>query len=160
MAIRSTDDTTPDPLGGTPVTHLAFAADAPPGATIAAPEYRPGVCNIGPAEIARRRRAGHIGLVASVALLAVLVAIDAPPLARLALVIPVTIAASGYLQAWLKFCAGFGGAGVFNFGDVGTTQTVADEAARAADRRRAGQIGFASFAIGLAVGIAAVLLPI
>jgi hypothetical protein len=144
------------------MTHLAFTAgaDAPPGATIATPEYRPGVCNIGPAEIARRRRAGHIGLVGSVALLAVLVALDAPPLARLLLVVPATIGASGYLQAWLKFCAGFGSAGVFNFGDLGSTQSVVDDAARAADRRRSGQIGLASFAIGLPVGIGAVLLPI
>ena len=25
--------------------------------------YRPGVCNIGPAEITRRRMAGHVGLI-------------------------------------------------------------------------------------------------
>ena len=31
----------------------------------ASSEYRPGVCNIGPAEIARRRMAGHVGLVAT-----------------------------------------------------------------------------------------------
>ncbi len=30
-------------------------------------EYQAGVCNIGPEEIARRRRAGHIGLVISIA---------------------------------------------------------------------------------------------
>ena len=36
--------------------------------------YRPGVCNIGPAEIARRRRAGHVGALATVGLLAVLAA--------------------------------------------------------------------------------------
>jgi hypothetical protein len=142
------------------MAHLAYAVSTPPGDTIAGLEYRPGVCNIGPAEIARRRRAGHTGLVATVALLAVLVAIDAPPLARLVLVIPATIAASGYLQARFKFCAGFGGAGVFNFGDVGATETVVDETARAADRRKAGRIGLASFAIGSAVAIAAVLLPL
>ena len=93
-------------------------------------------------------------------LFAVLVAIDAPPLARLLVAAPAIIAASGYLQAWLKFCAGFGSAGVFNFGDVGTTEAVADAAAKRADRRRALQIGAASFAIGIAVGIVAVLLPV
>ena len=45
--------------------------------------YQPGVCNIGPAEIARRRRAGHTGLLATVALFAILVAMqqihDFPP---------------------------------------------------------------------------------
>ncbi len=142
------------------MTRLAFAAAGSPGGAIAAPEYQPGVCNIGPAEIARRRRAGHTGVIATIALLAVLVAIDAPPIARLVLVIPVAVAASGYLQARLRFCAGFGSAGVFNFGEVGTTESVVDDAARAADRRRSRQIGLASLVIGLAVAIVAVALPI
>ena len=120
----------------------------------------PGVCNIGPAEIARRRRSGHIGLIASVVLLAVLVAVGAPPLLRLLLVIPVAISASGYLQAYLKFCAGFGAAGVYNFGELGTTDKIADAAAKALDRAKSTRIGLASFAIGAAVAIIAVLLPI
>ena len=123
-------------------------------------EYQPGVCNIGPAEIARRRRSGHIGLIAAVVLFAVLVAIGAPPLLRLLLVIPVAVSASGYLQAYLKFCAGFGAAGIYNFGEVGTTDKVADAAAKALDRARSMRIGLASFAIGAVVAIIAVLLPI
>jgi hypothetical protein len=142
------------------MTHLAFAAGTSSGGGVAGLDHRPGVCNIGPAEIARRRRAGHIGLAATLVTLVVLVAVNAPPLARLVLVLPATIAASGYLQAWLKFCAGFGGAGVFNFGDLGTTEAVTDDAARAADRRRAGQIGLASFAIGVAVALGAFVLPV
>ena len=97
-------------------------------------EYRPGVCNIGPQEIARRRRAGHVGLVATALLFVALVAIDAPPLARALVALPAIMAASGYLQAWFKFCAGFGSQGVFNFGPLGHTQEVADDAARALDR--------------------------
>ena len=50
--------------------------------------YRSGSCNIGPEEIGRRRRAGHVGLLVTLALLALLVAIDAPPLWRLALALP------------------------------------------------------------------------
>lgn len=123
-------------------------------------QYQPGVCNIGPAEIARRTRAGHIGLLGTLGLLALLVAIDAPSITRLAIAIPAVIGASGYIQARLKFCAGFGSIGVFNFDSVGESHNVVDEAARAADRRRARQIGAASFAIGLAVGVLAVLLPI
>ena len=73
--------------------------------------YQPGVCNIGPAEIARRRRSGHVGVLASVVLLVLLVAIDAPPLARLLVALPAAGAASGYLQAWFHFCAGFGSRG-------------------------------------------------
>ena len=47
------------------MTHAAFAAAGSPAPLSV--DYQPGVCNIGPAEIARRRRAGHIGLIAAVA---------------------------------------------------------------------------------------------
>jgi hypothetical protein len=140
--------------------HSAFATAGPLGSASGSLEYRPGVCNIGPAEVARRRRAGHTGLIATFALFAVLVAVGAPPLARLSLAIPAVIAASGYLQAWLKFCAGFGAKGVFNFGPLGPTEAVVDEEARARDRRRARQIGLASLAVGMLVAIVAVLWPI
>jgi hypothetical protein len=122
-------------------------------------QYQPGVCNIGPAEIARRRRAGHVGLLATIGLFAVLAAIGAPSLARLVLALPAAVAASGYLQAWWKFCAAFGSRGVLNFGPLGQTQPVADDDARARDRGRATQIGLASLAVGVAVGALAVLLP-
>ena len=138
------------------ITPFATGGAVPADAT---PSYRPGVCNIGPREISRRRRAGHVGLAATLGLLAFLVAVDAPPLTRLALAIPATISASGYLQARLKFCAGFGQLGIMNFGELGDSVAVADDEARAADRRRARQIGFASMAIGAAVGVLAVLLP-
>ena len=117
------------------------------------------MCNIGPAEIARRRRAGHVGLGATVGLWGGLLAVGAPPLARLLVALPAALAASGYLQARLRFCAGFGSAGVFNFGSLGETHQVKDDAARARDRARATQIGLASLASGLLVGALAVLLP-
>ena len=122
--------------------------------------YEPGVCNIGPEEIARRRRSGHMGVIASVVVFAVLLALAAPHWMRLVLVLTAAVAASGYLQAWLHFCAGFGSAGVYNFGALGTVQRVDDSAARSRDRRRSLEIGLASLAIGLAVGIGAVLIPI
>ena len=141
------------------MTSSTFAASGTP-TTVAPADYQPGVCNIGPAEIARRRRAGHIGLVAALALFAVLVAIDAPNWTRLLIAIPAIGAASGYIQARLKFCAGFGSRGIFNFGEVGPTERVSDDADRARDRARARQIGAASIAIGLVVGLVAVALPV
>ena len=141
------------------MTLTASAASAP-GTSTADAEYRPGICNIGPEEIRRRRRAGHIGAIAAVVVLVVLVAIGAPPLARLLIAIPAAGAASGYLQAWLRFCAGFGTRGVFNFGPLGQTHEVVDADARARDRARARGIGLASLAIGLAVGAIAVFLPL
>jgi hypothetical protein len=142
------------------MTLSASAAPGAPGPITLDVDYRPGVCNIGPAEIAARRRTGHVGVIAALVLLVLLVALAVPPIARIVIALPVAIAASGYLQAYLKFCAGFGARGVFNFGNLGMTNRVEDALARSADRRRAYQIGLASFAVGLAVGIVAVLLPI
>jgi ferric-dicitrate binding protein FerR (iron transport regulator) len=123
-------------------------------------EYRPGVCNIRPAEIARRRMAGHVGLIATLGLLAFLVVIGAPPITRLIAVLPAAASASGYLQAWLRFCAGFGSRGIFNFGELGATEVVADAEARAVDRRRSRQIGLAALAVGVIVAVVAALLPV
>jgi hypothetical protein len=122
--------------------------------------YVAGVCNIGPAEITRRRRFGHLGLAVTVVLLAALVAVHVPPLVRFVVALPAAGSGSGYLQAVLHFCAGFGSRGVFNFGDVGTVVEVEDPTARARDRARSTQIGLMSLAAGIVVGIVAVLLPL
>jgi hypothetical protein len=142
----------------------AFAAGrvpVTPQASVSGPEtgYQPGVCNIGPAEIARRRRAGHLALLFAIVLLTAIVVIGAPPLVRVIVALPTAGAASGYLQAWLKFCAGFGSKGLFNFGSLGEVQPVSGPEARARDRARAIQIGLASLVIGVAVAVVAVLLP-
>jgi hypothetical protein len=121
--------------------------------------YVPGVCNIGPAEIARRRRGGHVGVAASVGLFAGLLLIDAPAPARLLVALPAAVAASSYLQVRFHFCAGFGSRGIYNFGDVGPVTRVDDPVARAKDRRRSREIGLAGAAIGLAVGVLAAALP-
>lgn len=118
-------------------------------------DYQGGVCNIGPAEIARRRRSGHVGALLTVVLLGVLLAIDAPPLARLSLAIPAAMAAIGYLQAYLRFCAAYGFWGVFNFGELGRRAEVLDRESLARDRRRALSIALGGAAIGLVVGLAA-----
>lgn len=137
---------------------LAVTQPAPPAGDNA--QYQPGVCNIGPAEIARRRRAGHVGAAAAVGLLAVLVVVDAPSITRLLIALPAAVSASGYLQAHFRFCVGFASLGEFNFGELGEQQHVADAQARARDRARGLQLGLAASLIGLAVGVAAVLLPV
>lgn len=142
------------------MTRASFATTRLPGPPTDGTGYQAGVCNIGPAEIARRRQAGHVGLVATVVVLALLVAAGAPHTVRLALILPAAVAASGYLQAWLKFCAAFGSRGIFNFGQVGRTEHVPGAEARDRDRTRARQIGLASLAIGVGVTIAAALVPL
>lgn len=142
--------------------HSTFAATRPSPAprTPSVPEYRAGTCNIGPAEIARRRRTGHVGLGATLLVFLGMVVLGLPPIVRLALFVPAAVGAAGYLQAWLKFCAAYGSLGVFNFGEAGRSQPVADPAARRRDRVRAAQISIASFVIGAAVALAAFLLPV
>lgn len=136
----------------------AFAATA--NQPSPAEHYHPGVCNIGPAEIRRRRMAGHIGTLVTLVGLVALVYLDAPPRTRLILILPAAGAASGYLQAWFKFCAGFGSRGIFNFGPLGDSTRVTDRDALARDRRRSREIGGMALAVGVVVGIAAVLVPI
>ena len=121
-------------------------------------QYVPGSCNIGPAEIALRRRAGHAGLVVTAALGAALLRSDLPRAWRLTMAVPAAGAASGYLQAHERFCADFGWRGVYNFDRRGQEQPVAGDDALAQDRRKAIRIATASGAIGVGVALVAMSL--
>jgi hypothetical protein len=120
-------------------------------------QYVPGTCNIGPAEVARRRRVGHLGVALTVLLALLLLRLGAARPWRLLLALPATMAAAGYLQARLRFCFDYGFRGVYNFDALGHHERVAAEAARAADRRRALAVALASVLTGLAVALLAVL---
>ena len=87
-------------------------------------QYVPGSCNIGPEEIALRRRAGHVGLAVTAALGAALVRSGLSPAWRLALALPAAGAASGYLQARQRFCANYGFRGLYNFDTRGHERPV------------------------------------
>jgi hypothetical protein len=121
--------------------------------TARAPEYAAGTCNIGRDEIAARRRFGHLGLTVTIGFAIVALVLDLPRGVRLLVFLPAAGAAMGYLQAAFHFCAGFGMRGVYNFGRLGRTETVADESQRARDRRRALQLVGFSVLAGVAVAI-------
>jgi hypothetical protein len=123
-------------------------------------EYQPGVCNIGPAEIAKRRRSGHVGVILTIALFAILVALGVPHWMRFVVALPAAVAASGYLQAYMKFCVGFATLHVFNFDDLGPTTKIANPEFRAKDRARATQMLIVTLTIGVLVGLIAVFLPL
>ncbi|HET7168937.1 MAG TPA: hypothetical protein VFI69_07005 [Candidatus Limnocylindrales bacterium] len=97
--------------------------------------YQAGACNIGPAEIARRRRGAVIGLAATVLLGIGLVAIGAPAIARLLVFPPLAGALIGFEQARRHFCVGFAMAGLRNFGPLGSPDRITDGADLARDRR-------------------------
>ena len=139
---------------------MRIAFDVPPGEYRTRGGYRPGACNIGPAEIARRRRAGIVGLVAAVALAAVLVFVGAPPAVRWLVALPLASGAVGFLQARLRFCAAYGIAGVRNFGALGSVERVEEATARHADRAKAGAVFLVAGAIGFGGALALVLLPL
>ena len=124
--------------------------------------YAPGACNIGPDEIARRRRVALIGFVATIALGAALLLVGTPagdPV-RLLVALPLTSAAIGWIQAQRRFCMAYGLAGTFNLGKIGEMSKVSNQAALAADRRTAMVIAAQGLAIGLVCAVLFLLLPV
>ena len=99
--------------------------------------YRPGACNIGPEEIAARRRIGVAQLLLAVVLGGGLLALDTPPWTRI-VVWPLLAGAFVTLeQVRRRFCVAFGFAGLRNFGRLGNAERIEDAEARASDRRTA-----------------------
>jgi hypothetical protein len=124
-------------------------------------EYIPGVCNIGPAEIKARIRAGWLGLIATLLMWIGCILFNIPAPWKMILFFPATMSAVGFLQAAMHFCAAFGVLGVFNFGrEVGKTETVEQKEYRRKDRIKAFLIVFYSSLIGLAVALLGYLLNI
>jgi hypothetical protein len=115
-------------------------------------------CNIGPDEIARRRRSATVASIATAAAAVTLVAVDVPAAARLLLWPLATAAAVTWLQVLHRFCVAFGALGLENFGRLGEQHQV-DAHERAADRRRAFQLILEGGLIGLVVTLAVVAIP-
>ncbi len=120
-------------------------------------KYIPGVCNIGDEEIKKRKQAGWGGLIATIVLWGLFIWFNTPQIWRLTLFFPAMMSAMGFLQAYMHFCAYFGFASLFNFGDVGTTDSIQQAEFRAKDKKKAWQIVTYSVLIGLAVAIIAFL---
>jgi len=120
-------------------------------------EYIPGACNIGSAEIARRRNFGWVSLAVSIILFIVLVWTGANPFWRLFLFFPAAAAASGFLQAYFHFCSGFARLGVYNFGAPGQTTKIEDETARKKDKRKGFQITLIAALFGAVLAVLSTL---
>lgn len=121
-------------------------------------KYQAGVCNIGIDEKRKRMNAGYTGSIATILLWIFFIVADVPSGYRLLTAIPAMIAAAGFIQASMNFCAYFGLASVFNFNKVGSETKVEDENYRALDRRKAYQIITYSVLVGLFVGLLAFIL--
>ena len=122
--------------------------------------YRAGACNIGPEEIAHRRRAGLIGVGIAVLIGVALVAVGAPAWLRLLVFVPLAGGLVSLEQARRHFCVGFAMQGIRNFGAIGRPEHVTEDADRAADRRAALVMTGYMSAIAAVITVAFVLLPI
>lgn len=116
-------------------------------------------CNIGPDEIARRRRSAILFTAVAAVVAVALVASHVGPVGRLAIFPFAAGAAVNWLQVVRRFCVAFGALGVENFGRLGQEHRV-DSVQRAADRRRALEMILEGSAIGLVVALGLALLPI
>jgi hypothetical protein len=122
-------------------------------------QYVPGVCNIGPAEIAMRKRTGWFGFALAVCLWGILTALRASAPWFFLLLIPSGISATGFIQARMHFCAAFGMRGRFNFGsEMGKTDTALQAEFRAQDKKKALQIFVYSALVGIGAALAAYIL--
>lgn len=122
--------------------------------------YRAGACNIGPAELARRRRSAVALTAIALIVAGVLIASGIPAVGRVLLLPLATAAAVSWMQVIRRFCVGFGVIGIRNFGALGGGESVGDAAARAADRRTALKMIAEGSLYGLLVTVAVVLLPV
>lgn len=115
-------------------------------------------CNIGPAEIERRRRSGIVISVLAALVAAALFALHVPAPARLAIFPFATAAAVTWLQVVHRFCVAFAALGIQNFNNLGEEERI-DPAMRAVDRRRLAQLLLEGSAIGAAVTLLFIVLP-
>ena len=97
--------------------------------------YQPGVCNIGPDEIQKRKRIGYIGLALTILFIAAVSLFDLPEVFKWFIFGPVVYAVSGFVQARRKFCFLFGISGISKT-DLKYVRTKLPEA-KSADVRKA-----------------------
>lgn len=102
--------------------------------------YQAGVCNIGGAEVARRRQVAVIGGVIYLALALYAIIQNFSPLSSIVLLAPASIFAIGFVQSRKRFCLAYGLMGTFNFQKLGSITKIEDKAALSADRKMALQI--------------------
>ncbi len=137
---------------------MSAASDRPLANSV--DSYRPGACNIGPAEVARRRRAGWLGLGAASAWAVVSLLTGAEPLLRFAVVVPLVGGLVGFLQARRRFCAAYGFLGLRNFGPLGEAERIADGEARRRDRAAALRLVGEALLLALPPSVLLALVPV
>lgn len=116
-------------------------------------KYIPGTCNIGLAEIQRRRDGAIFSFLLSIIVIVFLITTDANRIWRLILFIPASSFAISFQQWYLKFCVAFGLKGLFNFGEIGKTDSVQEAEFRKKDRAKASKMILLGTSFGLVVAV-------
>ncbi len=100
-------------------------------------QYQAGVCNIGGAEIKRRKQVAKIGATFFLITAIYLILTDANSASAAFALIPAMLASVGFVQSRKKFCFAFGLMGTFNFAEAGKMSKVVSKEELSADRRMA-----------------------
>jgi hypothetical protein len=102
------------------------------------PGYEPGVCNIGRNEIRKRYALAAVGFVIAAIASYAIISFNLPRLVLLVSFIPLLMGFEGFYQGYLKFCAGFAAASVYDFtGSGGSRSQVTDPESHKKDMTKA-----------------------
>lgn len=123
-------------------------------------EYIPGLCNIGPAEIRKRRTVAILGLGLLILGIISFRQTHAHHLARTSIFLPALVFSVGFIQSRKKFCLAFGFMGTFNFGKSRDLARVASPEDRARDRKTALNILGQAVVLALAITLVVIFLPL
>jgi hypothetical protein len=123
------------------------------------PKYIPGVCNINPIEIKRRKQSGYFSFAVAATGLGLLLFMHAPWPYFITLFIPLFIGTLSILQAKNRFCVAYA-ASKQHHADDGDIETITDEDAQKADALKARSMYLKSLIISLAGTILVCLLPL
>jgi hypothetical protein len=122
--------------------------------------YVPGICNINKAEIARRRKTGYLGLGVFVIMAVPFLLLHVSQFIRILLFLPAYLGTIGFLQAYYKFCVGYGAAGKQNATDGDKeAQTIVDAAAKALDKKRTTTVNTQAALIAGLITVLVILIP-
>lgn len=121
--------------------------------------YIPGVCNINPAEIRRRRYSGIFGIATALFGLIAFIYLHASWYYYIALFIPLFTGALGLLQAKHKFCVAYASTGKQHADSTGV-QTISNADARSTDQIKARLIYIKSFLIAASATFLLCFIPL
>ena len=123
-------------------------------------QYQAGVCNIGEAEVAKRRQVSYFGGFLYLSFVSSALLRDFTTASTISAIFPAMIFAVGFIQSRRKFCLAYGLMGSFNFQKLGTLTHVEDRDSLKADRKTAISILTQSLVLALLLTALAMTLNI